>query len=478
MREKISTGIDAKVIFDRLRKEPGAVFLDSSMRDGHLGKYSVILIRPFATLFYDDRAIRFLRHTYGHVATPGNSPYSQDFESSGDPLAEIEKMLVHFAVPPEPGSFPSENGCAAGFFSYDFCRALEKVPNHNPHDPAVPQIVLGLYHFSVVVDHLDETAFFCTATGEAKGDASELEMMKQEITEKILSGKKEESNTEEFACGKTESDFTREQYCEMIRSAKEYIRNGDIYQVNLSQRFKARYTGDPYFAYQALRRECPTPFSAYLSMGGIQIACSSPERFFEADDRTVRTRPIKGTRPRGKSPEEDEALLSELMQSAKDRSELVMIVDLLRNDLGKVCDIGSVEVEKLFEAEAYENVFHLVSTIRGDLSKNADVTDLIRAVFPGGSITGVPKIRAMEIIDELEPVARGIYTGAIGYLGFDRRSDFNIAIRTIVCDGQQICYHVGGGVVWDSDPDEEYRETLDKGKSIHTVLSAFQTDKE
>jgi para-aminobenzoate synthetase component 1 len=400
--------------------------------------------------------------------------YSQDFESSGDPLFEIEKILNHFAVTPEPGSLPCENGCAAGFISYDFCRALEKVPDHNPHDPAVPEIVLGFYHYSVVVDHTDEAAYFCTATGAEK---SEPATIKHEITKIIQSEALVEPGPVSFFCGCPNSDFTREQYCDMIRSAKEYIRNGDIYQVNLSQRFKAGFTGDPYLTYQALRRECPTPFSAYLSLGGIQIASASPERFFEVDGRIVRTRPIKGTRPRGRTREEDEALLSELLHSAKDQSELVMIVDLLRNDLGKVCEIGSVEVERLFEAEAYENVFHLVSTIGGILSKNTGTTNLLRAVFPGGSITGAPKIRAMEIIDELEPIARGIYTGAIGYLGFDGRSDLNIAIRTLVCADQQIYYHVGGGVVWDSDPDAEYFETLDKGKSIHTVLAAFQNEK-
>lgn len=475
MKELISTGMDAEVIFSRLRKEPGAIFLDSSMRGVRLGKYSVILIRPFATFSYRDGQIRFQRHAYGTGVTSGNSPYSQDFISSDDPLFEIKKMLKHFAVTPEPGSLPCENGCAAGFISYDFCRTLEKVPDRNPHDPAVPEIVLGLYHYSVVVDHADETAYFCTTQDAAKSD--ELEATKREITECILGGESAECNPEGFFCGLPKSDFTREQYCEMVSSAKEHIRNGDIYQVNLSQRFKTNFTGDPYLAYQALRRECPMPFSAYLSLGDIQIASGSPERFFETNGSTVRTRPIKGTRPRGQSPEEDETLLFELMNSSKDQSELVMIVDLLRNDLGKVCEIGSVEVETLFEAEAYENVFHLVSTICGTLSKNAGVTDLIRAVFPGGSITGAPKIRAMEIIDELEPVARGIYTGSIGYLGFDGRSDLNIAIRTLVCAHQQIYYHVGGGVVWDSDPDGEYCETLDKGKSIHTILSAFQNEK-
>jgi len=477
MKERISTGIDAEVIFSRLHKEPGAVFLDSSMREGHLGKYSVILIRPFATFTFSDGHIRFQRHAYGHRASSDKSPYSEDFESSADPLEELAKMLSHFAVAPESESLPCENGCAAGFISYDFCRALEKVPDHNPHDPAVPQIVLGLYHFSVVVDHGDDSVYFCTAAGAVNCSDDELEKTRREIAEIIHRAAPGECNPKGFSCGNPESDFTREQYCAMVRSAKEYIRNGDIYQVNLSQRYKANFAGDSYLAYQALRRECPTPFSAYLSLGDIQIASGSPERFFETDGSTIRTRPIKGTRPRGRTKEEDEVLCSDLMSSAKDRAELVMIVDLLRNDLGKVCDIGSVEVETLFEAEAYENVFHLVSTICGTLSKNAGVTDLLRAVFPGGSITGAPKIRAMEIIDELEPVARGIYTGAIGYLGFDRRSDFNIAIRTLVCARQQIYYHVGGGVVWDSDPDEEYRETLDKGKSIHTILSAFQNDK-
>jgi para-aminobenzoate synthetase component 1 len=210
-----------------------------------------------------------------------------------------------------------------------------------------------------------------------------------------------------------------------------------------------------------------------MSFGSLQILSSSPERFFETDGQIIRTRPIKGTRPRGETPELDRALLRELSESEKDRAELTMIVDLLRNDLGRVCRLGSVRVEKLCEPETYENVFHQVATIRGELSEKIGAEDILRAVFPGGSITGAPKIRAMEIIEELEPVKRGMYTGSLGYLGFDGRMDLNIAIRTLVCFENRFYYQVGGGIVWDSDPDEEYDETLHKGRSIYRTLESF-----
>ena len=252
--------------------------------------------------------------------------------------------------------------------------------------------------------------------------------------------------------------------------AKEYIAAGDIYQVNLSQKFSARVDASPFQLYKTVRSLNPAPFASFLDCGDAAVISSSPERFLRISDRRVETRPIKGTRPRGRDRAADERLKAELLASAKDRAELVMIVDLERNDLGRVCEYGSISVPELITLESYATVLHLVSTITGRLKADQDHLDCIRAAFPGGSITGAPKIRAMEIIDELEPDRRGIYTGSMGYLGFNRQTDLNILIRTMLYRNGTVQFQVGGGIVADSDPALEYEETLHKGKALLAAL--------
>jgi len=262
------------------------------------------------------------------------------------------------------------------------------------------------------------------------------------------------------------SNFAREDYIQTVLKAKEYIAAGDIYQVNISQRFSAKISDPSFELYKRLRVLNPAPFAAYLDFGGVVVISSSPERFLRISDRSVETRPIKGTRPRGKDELEDERLKHELLKSTKDKAELIMIVDLERNDLGRVCEYGTVSVPEIITIETYATVFHLVSTITGRLKEDKDHIDCIKACFPGGSITGAPKIRSMEIIDELEPTQRKIYTGSIGYIGFNRQTDLNIVIRTMLyCDGT-VHFQVGGGIVADSDPALEYEETLHKGKAL------------
>jgi aminodeoxychorismate synthase component I len=254
----------------------------------------------------------------------------------------------------------------------------------------------------------------------------------------------------------------------------EYIAAGDIYQVNLSQRFSAPYGGEAMALYERLRRQSPAPFAAYLDLGEAVVLSASPERFLRVAGRELETRPIKGTRPRGGTPEEDRRLAAELLASPKDRAELVMIVDLERNDLGRVSEYGSVHVPELVRLEAHPTVFHLVATVRGRLRPELSAVDALRACFPGGSITGAPKIRAMQIIEELEPTHRGFYTGAIGYLGWDGCADLNIAIRTIVLIDRHAHFQVGGGIVADSDPCAEYEETLHKGRALMRALGVSQ----
>lgn len=259
----------------------------------------------------------------------------------------------------------------------------------------------------------------------------------------------------------------RQQFCAAVRRAKDYIAAGDIYQVNLSQRFQCASTAPAPEVYLALRAANPAPYCAYLDLGDAQILSSSPECFLKIDGRQVVTRPIKGTRPRATDP-------AELLASPKDNAELLMITDLERNDLGRVCAYGSVHVPELVRVESYATVHHLVATVAGTLRPGVSHVDCVRACFPGGSITGAPKIRAMQIIDELEPHARGVYTGAIGYFGFAGQTHFNIAIRTVVQQGRRLTFHAGGGIVADSEPDAEYAETLAKAQGIFNALDPIR----
>lgn len=496
MKEVLTRDAEAEELFCRLSGLPGAMFLDSSKQDEKLGRYSIILVDPFAELIVMGEQVRFhrlLSSGPGGVNSKSGSdhPFHLDsFMTEGNPLHVIGEMTEYFRIS-DPGSsgratvsgsgkstvpksVPCENGCAAGYLSYDLGFSIEKIRERAVRDFDIPTAILNLYDITVVVEHSNQTAYICTVDGIS---GTSPERMMQRISRIREMAKKPSEpfpvGSTGFRCSLPKSGFSRDQYRKMVLKAKEYIRNGDIYQVNLSQRFSGLFSGDPYCAYRVLRRACPAPFSAYMSFGSFRILSSSPERFFETNGHTIRTRPIKGTRPRGQTPERDRALLRELSESEKERAELTMIVDLLRNDLGRVCRLGSVRVEELCEQETYENVFHQVATIRGELSEKVGTGDILRAVFPGGSITGAPKIRAMEIIEELEPVKRGIYTGSLGYFGFDGRSDLNIAIRTLVCLEKQFYYQVGGGIVWDSDPDEEYDETLHKGRSIYKVLESF-----
>ena len=273
--------------------------------------------------------------------------------------------------------------------------------------------------------------------------------------------------------GPWKSNFTRAEFVERVRLAQQYIASGDIYQVNLSQQFRVSLSHrDPLLAlYERLRAVSPAPMAAYLQQGGYEILSSSPETFLRMNGRSIETRPIKGTRPRFTDPELDSRSAFELQTSEKEIAELVMITDLLRNDLGRVCEFGSVKVTELLKHERLEQVHHLVSTVTGELRKGADQLDALQACFPGGSITGAPKKRATEVIAELETVPRGLYTGAIGYLGFNGESQFNIAIRTLERDGPALSYGVGAGIVADSDPEMEYQETLQKAEGIRLALA-------
>ena len=464
--EKIERKVDIEKIYELFQDKPYSVILDSSLQENSLGQYSIIAFEPFMIFRSKGNDIELIKH--GVIE-----------RKSGDPLEYLGALLLEYKFEKRYSYLPFTSGCI-GYFSYDLCRFIEELPQNTKADENIPDIILGFYNNAIIIDHTHEDAYISvTSAGLPYG--SDVERLVRQNVLKIkqllkTSDKNFEDNTDGTSIVKNlsacslESNFTKEDYCLMVKRAKEYIRNGDIYQVNLSQRFSTKISKKPYDIYEKLRKANPAPFSAYLNFDDIKVISSSPERFIKVCDGMIETRPIKGTRPRGTNPEEDKRLKEELLNSEKDRAELTMIVDLERNDLGKVCKIGTVQVDKLMEIEEYATVIHLVSTIKGELRDDVDIMDCIRAAFPGGSITGAPKIRSMEIIDELEPVKRHIYTGSIGYIGFNGNTDLNIAIRTIIVNGNEACFNVGGGIVWDSVPENEYQETLDKGKALMQVL--------
>ncbi|MBW1824522.1 MAG: aminodeoxychorismate synthase component I, partial [Deltaproteobacteria bacterium] len=364
-----------------------------------------------------------------------------------------------------------------GYFAYDLKHFVEKLPSQSKDDTNIPLCYLAFYDTVIIFDHLKGKVWIAST-----GLPEESERLKRikakarldEFSHKLSTIKKSTTSSPptlpKQGVIELKSNFTKEDYIRAILKAKEYIAAGDIYQVNLSQRFSARIATPPFALYKILRTLNPAPFAAYLNFGGITMISSSPERFLRISGRSVETRPIKGTRPRGEGKVEDERFKNELLKSTKDRAELVMIVDLERNDLGRVCEYGTVRVPEVITLETYATVFHLVSTITGKLKGDKDHIDCIKACFPGGSITGAPKIRSMEIIDELEPTQRKIYTGSIGYLGFNQQTDLNIVIRTMLYCDDTVHFQVGGGIVADSDPTLEYEETLHKGRALMETL--------
>lgn len=386
-----------------------------------------------------------------------------------DPFSALRRVLSSFKLPEHAG-LPFSSG-VLGYFAYDLKDCLEKLPRTSVDDLRLP--LLYLVAPSVIVLH-DRESRRTTLVGVRRvGGEAALERDLQRF--RAVLGAPAARERAPLVTGKCVSGFSQADYVAAVEAIRRYIVEGDVYQVNMSQRFEAPFSGDAFDGFESTFAANPAPFFAYINAGDHQIVSTSPERFIELRHGHVETRPIKGTRPRGKTPEEDQKLFFELLASKKEDAELSMIVDLLRNDIGKVCRAGSVRVVEHKRIEAYENVYHLVSIVRGELDEGMDAVDLLRATFPGGSITGCPKIRSMEIIDELEPVCRHIYTGSIGYIGFDGAMDLSIAIRTATFSKGRVVFSVGGGIVYDSDPVSEYEETLHKGRTLMNALDAQNT---
>ncbi len=428
--------------FAAIRHAPGAVLLDSGRPTADRGRYDLLSAWPEAelTLQLDESGRDFLQRLRNSLKQLGNAALPDAYE-------------LPFA------------GGLIGYLSYDFGRQLEQLPAHALDDLHLPDARLGLYAWALITDHQ-------AATSQLVFHPS-LEPAQRDRLIQLFSQPAPQLNGPFSLKQPMQPDISARQYQQALSKIHDYIQAGDCYQVNYTQRFSAQCEGDAWTAYCALRQACPTPFSGFMSLADDSAILSlSPERFVRVSHHQVETRPIKGTRPRGKNSAEDAANAAELLASAKDRAENLMIVDLLRNDLGRTCRTGSVRVPQLFTLESYPNVHHLVSSVVGELADGKDALDLIGDSFPGGSITGAPKIRAMQIIDELEPTRRSLYCGSLLYLDVRGEMDSSIAIRSLlVKDGRVSCWG-GGGIVADSDWQDEYQESITK---VKVLLDTLQT---
>ena len=461
--QPLFTSLKPVEVCEILHNEQCCFFLDSGMYGDRLGRYSFLGYDPFLIFRNQGERNEITRENRIELV-------------KGNPFDILKTLFSKYRLITLP-EMPPFLGGAVGYFSYDLKHFVEKLPSQSKKDITIPLCFLAFYDTVIIFDHLTDKAWISST-----GLPEESEHFKQlrakarikELFRKLDSGKIFPSSQQRSHTGKApinlESNFTPDEYLQAVLKVKNYIAAGDIYQANLSQRFSATIPTQPFELYKTLRTINPAPFAAYLKCGGTSIICSSPERFLRLSGNWVETRPIKGTRPRGKNRIEDEQLKRDLLASPKDRAELIMIVDLERNDLGRVCEYGTVKVPELITLETYPTVFHLVSTITGKLKDDKDHIDCIKATFPGGSITGAPKIRAMEIIDELEPTRRNVYTGSIGYIGFNQQTDLNIVIRSILLCNGNVHFQVGGGIVADSDPVLEYEETLHKGRALMEAL--------
>ena len=482
---------------------PYRLFLDSAARGTRLGRYSFVTADPVAVVRSKGARTECidLRDGLMDGTRDGASNAGRDGTTrvvAGDALETVRTLLAPHSAEPAPDLPPFQGG-AAGYVGYDWGRVHERLPAPRHDDLAVPDVVLGVYDWVLAWDHETSRAWLIsTGLLEPSPSASARRATERAaaVRERLSAARSFQSPTA-VAKGPAKlppraapapsypveggwwnpglalrSSFTHGGYLDAVAKVREYIFAGDIFQANLSQRFEAPLEEPPWALYCRLRTQNAAPFAAYLDFPDATVLSASPERFLHVDiEGHVETRPIKGTRPRGVGPEHDAALGLVLTESAKDRAENLMIVDLLRNDLSRVCAPGTVRVPELFALERYATVHHLVSTVVGDLAPGADALNLLCAAFPGGSVTGAPKVRAMEIIAELEPSERGVYCGAIGYWSVTGALDCSIAIRTAVVLAGRVYFSAGGGIVADSDPEQEYRETLDKARGMIDALA-------
>ncbi len=454
--------------YSLIRYLPNPIWLDSGRPQASFGRYDIISAAPsslFSTVGTETSIVQRSGLPLEDIAT---DPFSIT-TSTTNPFHLIDNAMNELGRCDDT-SLPFTGG-ALGYFGYNLRGIVEPSLPPLKRDIDIPDMLIGIYEWAIIQDHAEKTSFLIFHDGWKQSQQDWLKSLVESVKNK------EKKLNKSLFINKIESKVKVDEYRQAISKIHEYIASGDCYQVNFAQRFEAEYKGDSFLAYALLRERLPAPFGCYMEFDGGSILSHSPERFLKVSDSQVETKPIKGTIERGKSEIEDASKAEELLNSTKDRAENLMIVDLLRNDLSKNCELGSVETLELFKLESYANVHHLVSKVRGKLKAESSLLDLLQGCFPGGSITGAPKFRSMEIIDELEPLERSIYCGSIGYISSNGEMDTNIAIRTIACDEKKMYCWGGGGIVADSEADKEYQESLQKiGVLLEGLASFYGSD--
>ena len=438
---------DATDYYQAIADLPWAVWLDSGGRD----RYDILTAKPLVKLITQGEQTEICDAVGKRV-------------SRVNPFELLRAQLGNTVDNEEDIKFA---GGALGYWGYDLARLQIQLPSLAKNSENLPEMAIGIYDWAIQLDHQEKTAQLVSFNRYAQ-TAHDL----QQITER-LSLMRAMPKADFQVHGEIKSNFSRAEYNQAFATIQAYLQAGDCYQINLAQRFYANASGDAFGAYCKLRQLSPSPYSAFLNLPHVQILCASPERFLQLKQGKVETKPIKGTRPSMADQQLNLQMVQDLRTNPKDRAENLMIVDLLRNDLSKNCAPGSIKVPKLFEVESYATVHHLVSTITGELAAGHDALALLQDCFPGGSVTGAPKVRAMQIIEQLEPQRRGLYCGTIGYIGFDGNMDCNIAIRTLIYANGEIRGWAGGGIVADSEQDAEYLETMDKAAAMLSMLQFY-----
>lgn len=457
-KEIPSCGLTPQMAFEKIRGGGHSFLLESASRPIRTGRYSFLGAEPFLIFKSKGRKIEVIKN--GEKTIVYNSPL------------KILRGLIKQYRTDRINGLPPFTGGAIGILNYDFVHHFERLPKTTVDDLNLPDAYFIFIDTLIAFDHFSDKAWIITNPGIRDETYSSAVSRLDSIMERLTGSSKTSSGLEKQKIGsRIRYEMPKDVYESIVRRAKEYIAAGDIFQANLSQRLSAEIGClDPWRLYKILSEINPSPFAAFLEFDGYHVVSSSPERLIKVEDNIVETRPIAGTRPRGKNPEGDSEMRAELLLNEKERAEHIMLIDLERNDLGRVCDYGSIGVDELMVTEDYSHVIHIVSNIGGKLVKGKDCFDVIRAAFPGGTITGVPKVRCMEIIDELEPVTRGPYTGSIGYISFAGDMDLNIVIRTFVIKDGIAYVHAGAGIVADSIPEREYYETLQKAEALIKTL--------
>ncbi len=448
-------------IFKKVCHEDYTYMLESVEGGENLARYSFIGLEPMVNYRYEN-GTGIINKIGGQVEVPGG------------PLDILRIIMDRYRAPKIDG-LPRFYGGAVGYFGYDVVRHMEDLPVNTPNDPDLPDCHFVITRLVLVFDHVrHKVKIVCnTQPDAAPADAYKDAVDRIRDLQNIIKAPAKSGRSQSIRCKCSEIDanMSKQEFMNHVAKAREYIRAGDIFQVVLSQRLKTPLRSDPFDIYRALRTINPAPYMYYLNFGGTVIIGSSPEMLVRVEDDLVQTCPIAGTRPRGRTPEEDDALEAELLADEKEKAEHIMLVDLGRNDLGKVCDYGSINMNGFMEVQRYSHVMHIVSTVTGRLLPGKTVFDALEACFPAGTVSGAPKIRAMEIIEELEPVRRGVYSGAIGYFGFTGNMDTCITIRTILVHNGMTYVQAGAGIVADSDPEREYQETLNKAMALLETLT-------